>query len=295
MVGKVETSVPSKIKITWIRGMEEMRFKAPLVVVALGARGAGKSALLEAMAEHYLSEGQNVFDLFGASSGEGLAWLRSPWVKGRSALLVRGEDVGVSCSWPTKSWKAVTLADFERNDIIISSTPLYESKDEEFKASARLVDLLFSRFEWHRYLALIVRESANLFYSRMRLRQDQLTSKAESVYLVREARHHGLSMLLDTQRLLSIDIDLRSLSDYIVFKSAGMYSLPRDFWFLYRYLRPEWLRNMRVSQFAILSRRGHIGVGVNEMPSWHKRSRENILRSMDIRVDAAKSGSNEER
>ncbi len=284
----MEILAPSKIKITWVRGIEPVHFKSPLVVVALGARGAGKSALLEAIAEHYLAEGQNVFDLFGASSGEGLAWLRSPWVlkEDRPVLLIRGEEVDVRSSWPDKSWKDMNLSDFERNSIVISSTPLYQNKDEEFKASSRLVDLLFSRYEWSRYIALIVRESANLFYSRMRLRQDQLTSKAESVYLVREARHHGLSMLLDTQRLMSIDIDLRSLSDYIVFKSAGMYALPRDFWFLYRYLRPEWLRNMKVNQFGIISRRGNIGVGINDMPTWHKRSRENILRSLGIHVEA---------
>jgi len=72
---------PSKIQISWLRYYEEINVNRPLVVLALGVRGAGKSAWLEALSEHYLANGHIILDIFGARSCEGLAWLRSPWVR----------------------------------------------------------------------------------------------------------------------------------------------------------------------------------------------------------------------
>ncbi len=280
---------PSKINVRWVRGNEDINLNSPLVILLFGIRGAGKSVLLETFGEHYLSNGHNVLDLFGASSGEGLAWLRSPWVieENLAPLLIKGQNVDVASSYNTKSWRDITLHDLDNNRIVISSTPLYGERDEEFKAAGKVLDILFSRFGWSKYIYLTVREASNLFYSRVKLRQSQLESKSEAIYLVRESRHHGLSLGLDTQKLTSVDADFRGLCDYIIFKSQGIFSLPRDFWFLYGYFNPIWLRSMKSSQFAIVSRRGSLGIGINKMPDWHKRPRENLLKALDIRVEAS--------
>lgn len=286
---KAEQQVhPSKIHVVWRRGFEHISFKQPLVILALGVRGGGKSVFLETVGEHYLANGGNVFDLFGASSGEGLAWLRSPWVEKEdlSVLLITGDDVSVSCSWPTKSWKDMTLSDLERNRIVISSTPLYSDKNEEFKSAGKLLDLLFQRQGWSQYINMIVRESANLFYSRMKIRQDMLQSKAEGIYLIRESRHHGLSLSMDTQKLTSVDSDFRALCDYIIIKSQGVLSLPSDYRWLYGFYRPEWLRNMKPYQFGILTSKGSIGAGTNGLPFWHKRPREHLLRVLGINIES---------
>lgn len=273
----------SRIRIRWARGGESLNVDAPLTVFSLGVRGGRKSAFLEALGEHYLAKGHNILDLFGASSGEGLAWLRSPWVREMKlpVLLIKGNRP-VSCPWPVKPWGDVGLEDFEENRIVISATPLYEGKDEEFRAAGRILDLLFNRFGWSRFVYLLIRESSNLFYSRVKLRKDQLESKAEGIYLIREARHHGLAFGMDSQKNTSIDLDFRSLLDYVIFKRQGIFSLPADYRWLYGYLDPVWLRNMKLDQFGIISRRGSIGVGLNDCPAWHKREREHLVNALGI-------------
>ncbi|MEM4214047.1 MAG: hypothetical protein QXZ28_02530 [Candidatus Methanomethylicaceae archaeon] len=270
----------------WIRGEEVIDLKQPQVFLALGRRGAGKSALLEALAEHYFAGGNNILDLFGASSGEGLAWLRSPWAREDDrALLLKGNEVDVRSSWDAKSWRNITLNDLENNRLVISATPLYKDKEEEFVAAGKVLDLLFQRISYSKLIYLLVRESASLFYSRLKIRKSQLEAKAEGSYLIREARHHGLCLALDTQKITAVDLDLRAQCDYIFIKSQGILSLPREWWWLYGYFDPKWISNMPKRDFAIVSAKGHLGVGENELPSWHKGAKESILRALGISVE----------
>lgn len=280
----------SRISVRWARGGEGLDVDSPLTVFSLGVRGGGKSAFLEALGEHYLAKGHNVLDLFGASSGEGLAWLRSPWVRELKlpVLLIRGKRP-VKSPWPVKAWEDLRLSDFEENRIVISATPLYEAKEEEFRAAGRVLDLLFGRQGWSKFIYLLVRESSNLFYSRIKLRKDQLESKAEAVYLIREARHHGLAFGMDSQKNSSIDIDFRALLDFVVFKRQGIFSLPADYRWLYGFLDPVWLRNMKPGQFGIISKRGSIGVGLNDLPPWHKREREHLIKALGISLEGGES------
>jgi len=277
---------PSRILIRWYRYFEEINVNKPLVVLALGVRGAGKSAFLEALAEHYLAHGHIVLDMFGARSGEGLAWLRSPWVRELRlpTLLIKSPYVEVKCEWPTMNWNELTLSDIEKHRIIISSSPLYYDKNEEFRAVNHVMKLLFMRMGWRRYICILCRETANLFYSRLKQREDQKFAKAETIYLIREARHHGLALLMDTQKLTAVDIDLRALCDYIVFKAQGYLRIPRDLWWIFNWIKPEWLQRCHPKYFAILSRRGAVGIGLFELPKWHKRPREHLLRALNIKI-----------
>jgi hypothetical protein len=254
--------------------------------MAQGVRGSGKSSLLEALGEHYLTHRCKILDLFGSRSGEGLAWLRSPWVRheGYRPLLLRGVDTEVRSRYDVLSWRDFEVSIFNEYDVVISSSPLYPSINEEFRAVNHILDRLFQRFGWRRFIYIICREAANLFYSRMKLRENQLAAKTEAIYLLRESRHHGLILGLDTQKFTAIDSDIRNLLDYLVIKAHGYLSLPRDLWFIYRYIKPEWIQLMKPQHFIILSRRGSIGVGEFSMPYWHKRPKENLLRLLDIEV-----------
>ena len=277
---------PSKIKLIWVRGADTPSFHRPNVFFAVGIRGAGKSSFLEVIGEHYFYHGANILDIFGARSGEGLAWLRSPWAKETNKiLLIRGRFVDVQCSWNAKSWKDLTLNDFETNRIIISASPLYGNINEEFLAVNRIFDLLFKRLGWKKYIYILVREAANLFYSRMKIAENQLLAKNEAAYLIRESRHHGLALGMDTQKTTSVDADLRALIDYLVIKNHGYYSLPRELWWIYRYLDPMWIRNMEPREFAILSRTGAIGIGTTSYNTWHKKPRENLLKTLGIKIE----------
>lgn len=275
------------LEILWLRGYDKIRWSSPNIFLTLGRRGAGKSVLLEVIGEHYLSRGHKILDLFGAASGEGLAWLRSPWVQDRSVLLIKGQKSDLQCSWHCLSWDQLTLKDLERHDIIISASPFYfrtREHNEEFLASDKILDLLMSRQVWHNHFYLIAREASKLLFSRKKKYEDQLAAKQGAVYLLQESRHFGLALGMDAQKVTTIDSDIRSLCDYRIFKSQGSYILPRELWFIYRYLKPGWVQSMPQDSFGILAQNGAIGIGHNKIPPWHKRASEDILKAVGITV-----------
>jgi hypothetical protein len=114
--------------------------------------------------------------------------------------------------------------------------------------------------------------------------EDQLQAKASMIYLIREARHVGLALGLDTIRFYALDIDIRNLSDYLFIKQLGIYGLPKDLSFLYSYIDPKLFRQLHPNQFVILTRKGGIGYGVFPEVTWHKQEGENILKKVGIDV-----------
>lgn len=69
----------------------------------------------------------------------------------------------------------------------------------------------------------------------MKVAENKTQAKAEMGYLIREARHMGVAMGLDTQRYKAVDIDIRSTIDYLFFKCLGIDGLPRDLHWVYRF------------------------------------------------------------
>ena len=175
---------------------------------------------------------------------------------------------------------------------MISSTPLNSGKGEEFGAAGRNLDLLFERGArgWTKKIYVLIREASDLFYSRVKLRASQKDSKAVAIYLMRESRHHGLALGLDSQKLTSVDSDFRQQTDYLILKAMGIDSLPDDLKFVYRYLDPIWLRSMKPWEFGVIAGKGALGLGVNTLNSWHKRDREHILGSVGVHVERPKGG-----
>jgi energy-coupling factor transporter ATP-binding protein EcfA2 len=277
-----------EIQVRWLIGEEaDFDFGRPDVFLVLGKRGAGKSSFLETIATQYLEAGGKVFDLFGAKDGEGLGWLRSPYVKkgGKRAVLFRGDLVKVKCEHEVIPASKFTLEDLDKGDIFISSAPLYESPDSEFDGVNRLLDVLWGRRRWTQPIFVLIREAANLVYSRLKLRENQQQAKAELCYLMREARHAGLALGIDTLRFTAIDIDIRSLADWLVLKNLGLFNLPDDLSWVYKYINPPSFRGLRPRHFVILSSGGGLGLGVFSMPPWHKREHEDILWETGVQVE----------
>ncbi len=272
------------MKIVWVRGNEKIRFNRPHTFFGVGVRGSAKSTFLETIGQYYLEKGNCILDLFGSRDGEGLAWLRSPYAEDKKILLVHGESVSVKAPCDTKAATKVTLSDFEKYDIVISASPLYLGPDDEFINAALLTDKIYKRLSWKRLVYCICREAANLFYSRLKISESQVVSKAMMVYLIREARHVGMALGLDSTRYYSIDIDIRNLSDFIILKSQGMTGLTRDLWFLYSMFEPSMIRNMPKQFFIILSKEGSVGLGEFKEIPWHKQERENILKATGVSV-----------
>jgi len=75
---------------------------------------------------------------------------------------------------------------------------------------------------------VVCREVANLMYSRMKVAENQAPAKAFLTYWLRESRHSGCSLGADSQRFMALDINVRSLADFLVFKAQGAFGIPRD-------------------------------------------------------------------
>jgi len=273
------------MEIRWVKGSHKITFSLPFVWFVLGIRGSGKSSFLESLGCLHLNEGNVVLDLFSSRDGENLGWLRSPYAEDKKILLLKAENVDVDSSFECKSVKDVHLSDFENYDIIISSPPFYSSIDSEFTEIAQLTDKLWRRLHWRRLVYVIMREASSFIYSRLKVSENQAVALSQVVYLLREARHVGLSLGLDSVRFHSIDINVRDIADFLVFKSQGMNGLPRDLWWLYSLFKPAALQIMPQKNFVILSRTGAVGVGEFSCPEWHKREKEDLLRKLGIKIE----------
>lgn len=273
------------MRVIWLRGRNAINFKRPFSWFITGVRGSGKSSFLEAVGEQYLQRGNTVLDLFGSRDGEGLAWLRSKWAEDKKILLIHGANVDVDCSHDTVSVDNLTLPHFDKYDLMISSSPLYSSPGSEFLEVNKITDMIYRRMSWNKLIYCIVREAANLYYSRLKVDRNQNMAKAAMIYLIREARHVGMAMGIDTLRLMSIDIDVRNVTDFLVFKSQGVMGLPREYHFLYRTIEPYEMARMPPGKFFVLSREGPFGVGEFKAIPWHKQEKEHILEVLGIKVN----------
>ena len=206
-------------------------------------------------------------------------------MKDKKALLLCGESVDVKASCDVKKASALGLSDFSSYDIIISASPLYLNPDDEFMNAAAITDKVYKRLSWSRLIYCIVREAANFYYSRLKVSDNQVLAKSQMVYLIREARHVGMALGLDSIRYYAIDIDIRNLSDYLILKSQGLYWLSRELSWLYSVFEPSIIRNMPAQNFLIVSKNGALGLGGFKPIPWHKEERENILKACDVKVE----------
>lgn len=269
----------------WRRGYDNVSFKRRAIWFVCGVPGSGKSAFLEAVACQNLDNGFTVLDLFGSRDSEGLAFLRSPYAKNGNVLLLTGEAVDVEAPCDVKKAAKLTLADLEKYDLIISASALYSSIEDEFTNAGLITDRIYQRFHWKRRVAVIIRECANFLYSRLKISDTQQLAKSSMTYLTRESRHMGLSLLMDSLRWYSVDIDVRSLADYVIIKAQGITGLTKELQFLYSFFRPEVVRNIPPQFFYITTRKGAIGAGEFKMPEWHKREKENILNATGLKIE----------
>ena len=272
------------MKVKWVRSYERFNFTRPSTYFVLGVRGSGKSSFLEYIGTKFIEHNAVILDLFGSRDGEGLAWLRSPHVKDKKILLLCGDQVDVKSCYDVKNVEKVKLADFENYDMIISASPLYLNIGQEFYSAAQLTDKLYKRISYKRLVYMICREAANLYYSRLKVDENQVFAKSQMIYMIREARHIGLALGLDSVRFFSIDIDVRTLSDYMILKAQGLQGLTRDLKWLYSFVDPHLVRRLKPEQFLLLSRKGAIGYGSFKEIAWHKKEKENILHKLDIHV-----------
>jgi len=274
----------------WGRYMDDgLHFNRPSSFMAYGVRGSGKSSLLEAIGEEYLKNDCHVLDLFGSRDGESLAWLRSPWMDSKKVLLLHGDNTDIASSWDSKPVSQYKLSDIDKYDLVISSSPLYDSIDTEYGQINKVLDLCYQRFEWKKPSYIVIREAANLLYSRMKISKDQSMAKNQMVYFIREARHTGWALGIDTLKFTSIDIDIRVTIDYMFIKKPGIAGIPDDLRFLYKKYDPLKLQRIPNKNFLLVTSQGSYGQGSFDYPEWHKREGEAMCRILGIEVEHGES------
>ena len=266
------------IFIKWVRGREPLEFNRPKTFLNLGQRGSGKSSLLETIAANY----GKIIDLFGSRDNEGLAWCRSPLKD--SVLFIVGDSVKIRSEWPSKKLTELSFSDFRDYDVITSVHAFYGSSDEEYLGLNKILDMLYRRTHWEYPWFLLVREAANFIYSRIKLTKNQHIAKADFVYMLREARHMGYAVGVDTIRWTAIDVEIRDVSDYTFLKSVGRKGLPNDLRFIYRYINPYSMMKTEPSQFVLITDSGAIGIGRFDYPTWHKEEKEDLVRKLGISI-----------
>ena len=276
------------MEIIWRRGKEEPSFTKPKTFFSLGQIDSGKSCLLEHIGMKHHEKGATILDLFGSVDGENLAWLRSDLTKNKEICLLKGENIDVESkeiSLDVKLAENLSLKDLERYDFIISSRPLFLNRDYEYYGIGKIMSLLYKRLHWNKLVCLIAREASSLWYSRVKVSDSQTDMKAEALYMFKEMRHVGVSLALDSLRLQSIDIDLRTHTDYLFIKGQGINGLDDNLKFLYSFFDPKWIRSMKPWEFALVCRKGPLAVGLFPYHSWHKVEKEDIVSKVGLKIE----------
>lgn len=269
-----------KITYKYLRDTDTIDFNRPNTFLCVGMRGTGKSSLLESVAVKY----PKIIDIFGSKDNESLGWCKeeSPYKK---ILFIIGDNITVNSQYPTVNYKKLTLKDIEKYEVITTCHAFYNTKSEYFVAIQDITQMLCDkRNYWNEPWALVIRESANYIYSRLQVVKDSNMAKADFIALLREARHSGIAVLVDTIRWTSIDKEVRDVSDYIYIKRVGAIGLPKDLHFLYKYVNPRAMMKLWKNVFVMLTGTGAIAIGKFTKPEWHKEENENILAKLNIDI-----------
>lgn len=262
----------------------------PLLVFIEGVKDSGKSNTSEFFASQALKLGCHVVDMYGAYGGESLGWLRSEFSKDRKFLLLHGSDVKVNLvdgGLADRVYKDGRLAikktidfsadDLEEFDIVLSTSLFYSSMKSENENLDAIVERLAKRLHWKTVCWTIVREAADIFFSRLRTSFAIANVKQDTAALLRKAKHAGVGMFLDTQALMDVDKSIRRITDFFVLKSQGYEMLPDEMAWLYKYV--SLLKSMRLekNQCLIISRESNVGEMTIPKVQWHKERREDML------------------
>jgi hypothetical protein len=245
----------------------------------VGQRNTGKSALAETIADHY----PVIIDIFGSRDNEGLCWIRSH--RKDSVLFLKGASAEIDCNCAhIENAKDVSIRDLSKYKATIACSQFFGSIQEEWYSLAKLMDRLWTRGSWTEPWCVLIREAANILYSRIALGDNQYQAKNYMIYVLREMRHQGYALALDTLRTYSVDADVRNLAEYYFIKKLGIEGLTGELRFVYSYYRPKALMQLRPENFVIVSSSGPIGFGWFDEPYWHKKEHEDLLKDFDIRI-----------
>lgn len=280
---------------SWKRFPQKLDFSQPFRAVISGTTGAGKSALvecLETLHDKYNNGNGKIIDIFASRDFENLGLCRHEQLK-NDILFVHGNSTKISSQWNHKAVGEMTLADYEEHRVIISIPAFYANQKEEWTSLRRMTNILWKRTHYDRNKVWFmgVREGTSLLYSRIGLGGNQGEAKSQFIYCIKEMRHSGVGIAVDILRYLALDVEVRSLADYLFIKATGLDGLPDNLNWVYGYYdlfvdimtMPEWC-------FVIATKKGGLGNGRFQLPYWHKQTHEDLLSLFKIEIKHSDDG-----
>jgi len=254
------------------------------IITEGGIRGGGKTGLLMNLAAHW----GKIIGLYGSLDDEILALLRaSKWAKHLEKGLILGPSTtSVTSSWSYKNYEDLTFADIESHDVIVLPQKIHSNPNSFSLACEHVSSFLLRRPYVSDYWFMMIPEAANIMWARQSLKRAKLDqAKAYLVWLLRQLRHVGVSIGMDSQYLLALDKEVRNISDYTFLKNLGAFSLPNEIDWIYGYAHPPGLRALYPNEFVALDKFGGVYTGWFRLPPWHKTPNENIYESLGIKYD----------
>lgn len=257
-----------------------------MTVRVIGMRESGKSNVLEQLGLMALRSGSAVLDIASARDSESLAVLLGPFLS-RVRLIVAD-----SCSMSSSAieLQTVPISQFGLpDDGHWYVLPRAGFPDEASHAAAMkvVVNALWSSDEWSRPRWLLVRE-AEIFLSsisRTTSSRSQRESSDALQQLNAEARHHGVSLALDSQREVEVSKSLRQVSDVLIVKKLGSWiDFPEDLRFVFSDIEPEAFRFCPVDKAYIMTSSGQLAFVHVPLVSFHHRRGRSILSLLGISV-----------
>ena len=269
--------------------LEKYAYTKPTAWAITGGVGTGKSSCAEVIGVQFIRKNPNakIIDLYGSHDNEGLAWCRSKSPLHDKVLFLKGDstEIDCNCAHVQNISQIKSFHDLEPYNVILSCTCFYGDITEEWMNLDRLVKKLWSRPGYKETWCFLIREASSLLASRVTLGDKQIDARNQFIYVFKEMRHCGYAVVMDTLRWMSVDVEMRNLADYSIFKAQGVAGFPDELDFMYRWFSPKSIRRMDTDKFAILSRWGAIGRGYFDFPIWHKKETENLMSELDINIE----------
>jgi hypothetical protein len=257
-----------------------------LTVRVIGMRESGKSNLLELLCLEALRRGSCVLDLAAARDSEALAPLLSP-IADKVRLII--SDAAVMTS-PKVELHTIPASQFripEDGYFYILVRSAFPNEASYFAAMKKIVETLFSSDEWTKSRWLLLREAQSFLSSIARISSSRNAREASEklTEVNAEARHHGVSLALDSQRDMEVSRSIRQISDVLFIKRLGSWTdFPRDLEFLLADVEPSAFRYQPKNTAFVFTSAGQLAFCKVGLLPWHHRRGESILNILDIKI-----------
>lgn len=278
---------PIKV-VHWFVGVpRQPDFTEPASWRIWGRRRSGKSNACEAIAIRYMQKGGNIWDVCAAVDAESLSWVDSPWAK--NVILIRGDETHIEPP-PGAQYQIKPISEIdpltapEEQRIYILVKHFFANDDNYYDAMTKIFDRAMAKDSWHHVSAIIIREGETFLASQLRTHRARNSMEAAATLARTNSQllHTSFSVIVDSVREMEISKSIREINSYTLLHALGSMSLNRKDWWVYRYLKPETIRNLKPYQSVIFTEGGSVGLCYIALVPFHHRRGSSILARLHL-------------